>query len=123
MRRGSRLAPCCFQGLARSIIDKGRYAVCPIAQLAEGQSVQARVGDGLIAVFNVKGKLHALADVCSHAQAFLSEGEVSLGAIACPRHGARFDLETGEALSLPATQPVATFPVEVADGEVIVTVA
>ena len=97
--------------------------MCPIAQLAEGQSLQARVGDGLIAVFNVKGKLHALADRCSHAQASLSEGEVSLGAVACPKHGARFDLDTGAALSLPATQPVATFPVEVVDGEIVVTVA
>ncbi len=105
-----------------SIIEAGRYAVCPSSQLAEGQSLQARVGGSLIAVFNVKGKLHALADVCSHAQAFLSEGEVSLGAVECPRHGARFDLETGQALSLPATQPVATFPVEVVDGEIVVTV-
>ena len=93
-----------------------------MAQLAEGKSIQARVGDSLIAVFNVKGKLHALADLCSHAQASLSEGEVSLGAVACPRHGARFDLETGEALSLPATRPVATFPVEIADGEIVISV-
>lgn len=96
--------------------------MCPIAQLAEGQSIQTSIGDDLVAIFHVNGKLHALADVCSHAQAFLSEGDVSLGAVTCPRHGARFDLETGQALTLPATRPVETFPVDIVDGEIVVTI-
>lgn len=59
----------------------------------------------------------ALQDLCSHAAVNLSEGEVADCAVECWLHGSRFDLRTGKPTGLPATEPVATFPVEVrADG-------
>jgi 3-phenylpropionate/trans-cinnamate dioxygenase ferredoxin subunit len=57
----------------------------------------------------------ALHDLCSHASVSLSEGEVSDCTVECWLHGSRFDLRTGEPTGLPATTPVATFPVEVRD--------
>lgn len=62
----------------------------------------------------------AVEDVCSHDGQPLTDGPVSDGAITCPRHGAKFDLKTGKALCMPATQPIQTFSVQVRDGDVFV---
>jgi 3-phenylpropionate/trans-cinnamate dioxygenase ferredoxin subunit len=71
--------------------------------------------DGEVEVF-------ALQDLCSHAAVALSEGEVSDCTVECWLHGSTFDLRTGKPTTFPATEPVATFPVEVRDGEVYVDV-
>ncbi|MGD2074018.1 MAG: non-heme iron oxygenase ferredoxin subunit [Gammaproteobacteria bacterium] len=75
--------------------------------------------DGVpVAVFNVQGEFLAIEDECSHEACPLSDGEVESDTIICDRHGARFSLRTGEALSAPAFEPVARFPVRVDDGRV-----
>jgi 3-phenylpropionate/trans-cinnamate dioxygenase ferredoxin subunit len=74
-----------------------------------------------IALVNLgSGQFVAVDDICSHAEASLSEGEVDLDdeTIECPRHGSIFDLRSGKPRSLPATLPIATFPVKV-EGDVI----
>jgi 3-phenylpropionate/trans-cinnamate dioxygenase ferredoxin subunit len=73
-----------------------------------------------VAVFRVQGNYYAIEDVCSHDDGPLAEGELVGCQIICPRHGARFDLKTGEALSLPAYRPIEVFPVEVKDGRVLI---
>jgi 3-phenylpropionate/trans-cinnamate dioxygenase ferredoxin subunit len=55
---------------------------------------------------------HCIEDLCTHDGQPLTEGEFAEGCITCPRHGARFDVATGAALCMPATEPVRTFPVE-----------
>ena len=73
--------------------------------------------DGVfIAVFNVDGHYYAIEDVCSHEEEILSTGTFEGCEITCPRHGARFSVITGAALSEPAYEPVATFPVRVQGG-------
>ncbi|TXT30411.1 MAG: hypothetical protein FD138_2288 [Planctomycetota bacterium] len=62
----------------------------------------------------------AIEDVCSHDGQPLTDGPVADGAITCPRHGAKFDLKSGKALCMPATQPIQTFSVQVRDGDVFV---
>ncbi|HEX8987286.1 MAG TPA: non-heme iron oxygenase ferredoxin subunit [Rhodocyclaceae bacterium] len=69
-----------------------------------------------VAVFNVDGRYFAIADVCTHEEETLSDGFVEGTEVICPRHGAHFSLVTGAALSPPAYEPVATFPVRVEDG-------
>jgi len=65
-----------------------------------------------IALFNLDGEFYAIADVCTHDGGPLVEGEIVNGhEVKCPRHGARFDIRTGEALSLPAFEPTATYDV------------
>ncbi len=66
-----------------------------------------------IALFNVAGVFYAIDDVCTHDGGPLAEGELEGTEIRCPRHGARFDVRTGKALSFPAFEPVETLPVEV----------
>ncbi|MGN6251769.1 MAG: non-heme iron oxygenase ferredoxin subunit [Marmoricola sp.] len=58
-------------------------------------------------------EVFALQDLCSHAAVALSEGEVADCTVECFLHGSRFDLRTGKPTGLPATEPVATFPVDV----------
>ena len=75
--------------------------------------------DGVfIVIFNVDGSYYAIEDVCSHEEETLSGGQLEGREIVCPRHGARFSIVTGAALSEPAEEPVATFPVRVDGGRV-----
>jgi len=69
-----------------------------------------------------EGEIFALEDRCSHEDFPLSDGEVDNGEIECVLHGARFDLQTGKAVQLPAIRPVKTFPVEIRDEEVFIQV-
>ena len=69
------------------------------------------VDDVMIAVFNVDGAFYAIEDVCTHDYETLTGGAIHGCEITCPRHGARFDVTTGEALSPPAYESVTTFPV------------
>ncbi|WP_263770423.1 non-heme iron oxygenase ferredoxin subunit [Propionivibrio soli] len=71
-----------------------------------------------VAVANVNGRFYAIEDMCSHDAEELSSGEIDGDQIICPRHQARFSLVTGEALTPPAYEPVATFPVRVVEGRV-----
>jgi len=72
----------------------------------------------MIAVFNVDGGFYAIEDVCTHDGGVLTGGAVNGCIITCPRHGATFDVRTGEALTAPAYEPVAKFPVRLQDGMV-----
>jgi 3-phenylpropionate/trans-cinnamate dioxygenase ferredoxin subunit len=71
-----------------------------------------------ILVTNLGHSLSAIEDVCTHDYCPLSGGAIDGNVIVCPRHGARFDLMTGEALSAPAYEPVTVFPVRVLEGRV-----
>jgi 3-phenylpropionate/trans-cinnamate dioxygenase ferredoxin subunit len=74
-------------------------------------------------VANVGGEYYCIADTCSHAMAYLSEGELLEGCrVQCPDHGAIFDLKTGEALALPAVSPVETHKVVVQGDEIFVEI-
>ena len=98
--------------------------VAPLADLPPGSMKMIAVGTLEIGVYNCDGALHAIEDRCTH-----DDGPLCLGSfdaegctVACPRHGASFDLASGRALSLPAYLPVRTFPVRVEDGVVVVEV-
>lgn len=95
--------------------------VCKTEDLPEGEMRLVTTDDGRkIGVFNCGGELFAIEDRCSHDDGPLAEGEfdVSSCTVECPRHGSQFDLRTGRPKSLPAYQPVATFPARIDDGEV-----
>ncbi len=91
-----------------------RIDVCPAAELADGEMRLVEASDGVkIGVFNCGGDLHAIEDRCSHDDGPLAEGEfdASTCTVECPRHGSLFDLTSGRPKTLPAYQPVRTFPV------------
>jgi 3-phenylpropionate/trans-cinnamate dioxygenase ferredoxin subunit len=74
------------------------------------------IDNNSIVLFNLAGDYYAIADVCTHDDGPLGEGEIEDHQIICPRHGARFDIPTGEVLALPAIQDVPVYPVRVVDG-------
>jgi 3-phenylpropionate/trans-cinnamate dioxygenase ferredoxin subunit len=92
--------------------------VCTTAELLPGEYRVVYDGDVPIAVFNVDGDLYAIEDVCTHDGGELTGGVIEGREIECPRHGARFDIATGVALTPPAYEPTAKFPVRVEDGVV-----
>jgi 3-phenylpropionate/trans-cinnamate dioxygenase ferredoxin component len=97
-------------------------ALCAAADLVPGEARRFDVAGHRIALVRIGDEFHAVDDECSHEDYSLSEGEVLAGEceIECPRHGSTFDLRTGEACSLPATQPIAVYEVAVEDGTVAV---
>jgi len=69
-----------------------------------------------VALFNVNGQVYCIEDVCTHDGGPLADGEIDGLTIACPRHGALFDLRDGQVLSMPAVVPVPTYRVKI-DGD------
>jgi 3-phenylpropionate/trans-cinnamate dioxygenase ferredoxin component len=98
--------------------------VAPVDELPPGSMRLVPAGPITVGVYNCAGKYHAIEDRCSHDDGPLCEGEwePELCMVICPRHGSRFDLETGIPMSLPAFLPVRIFPVSVRDGMVVLHV-
>jgi 3-phenylpropionate/trans-cinnamate dioxygenase ferredoxin subunit len=98
--------------------------VCPVEELPPGHVKIVYAGPLAIGVYNLEGKYFGLEDRCSHDDGPLCEGDFDPeeGIAVCPRHGANIDIRSGRALTLPAVEPVETFPVRVEDGVVKVDV-
>lgn len=92
--------------------------VALVAEFPSGERRAVDVEDITVIVFNLNGDYFAIEDVCTHDYSSLDEGELDGDEIICPRHGARFNVRTGEALTAPAYEAIATFPVRVHDGSV-----
>lgn len=86
-----------------------------------GRAVVVHAGGRRLALCRpTEDEWYAIDDMCTHDRGPLGEGELSGYEIECPRHGARFDVRTGEALTLPATRPVNAYRVHVEGNEVFV---
>ena len=90
--------------------------ILPADQLPDGERIFIEVVGRSLVIFNLAGKLFAIADVCSHDGGPVGDGEIEEYEIICPRHGARFDIRTGQASSLPAVVDIPSYPVRVTDG-------
>ena len=98
--------------------------VAPLEDLPPGSMKLVTTDSVTIGVYNCSGRFYAIEDRCSHDDGPLCEGdwEPEACVVVCPRHGSRFDLESGIPMSLPAFAAVATYPVSVRDGAVVVEV-
>jgi 3-phenylpropionate/trans-cinnamate dioxygenase ferredoxin subunit len=92
--------------------------VAQAGELAPGEFRVVDVNDTQVAVFNLGGQFYAIADVCTHDAGQLTGGTIEGDEIVCPRHGARFSIRTGAALTAPAYEPTDTFPVRVEEGQI-----
>lgn len=92
------------------------HVVGPAAEIPPGDYAQIEVDDALVAVFNVDGTFYAIDDICTHDGGELAGGAMDGDVVICPRHGARFSLRTGSALTPPAYEPVRTYETRVNDG-------
>lgn len=99
--------------------------VATVGEIPEGEARRVEVAGREIALVNLgEGQFRAVDDICSHAQAYLHEGEVDTDfeTIECPRHGSTFDLGSGRPRSLPATLPVQSYPVKVEGEDLLIEV-
>jgi 3-phenylpropionate/trans-cinnamate dioxygenase ferredoxin component len=102
-----------------SIIDPSRLVfleIAPADQVPDGERVFLEVEGKSIVLFNLAGTFFAIGDVCSHDNGPVGDGEIEEMEIICPRHGARFDIRTGKATSLPAVRDIPSYPVRVVHG-------
>lgn len=90
--------------------------VAPAAGFPGGLCKKVDIEGVPVAVFNVDGGFFAMEDVCTHDGGELTGGRIEDEVIECPRHGARFNVKTGEVLAPPAYEPVPTLPVRVHEG-------
>ena len=99
--------------------------VCSVDDVPAGEARRFAVDGRLVAVVNLGDEgFRAVDAICSHEHYYLDEGEVDvdLETIECPKHGSTFDLDTGNARTLPAIKPVEVFPVTVTDDDVLIEV-
>ena len=85
----------------------------PVGDLVDGQAISIPVGRRMIAVARSGAAYFAIEDICTHDGAALTGGAIEGTEIICPRHGARFCLRTGEALTPPAYEPVRVYEIKV----------
>jgi len=105
-----------------AILEAEKVEYIPVATVNEipnGTRKLFEIDGEPIAVFNIAGQYFAIADVCSHDDGPVAEGELDGYAIECPRHGAHFDVRTGKVLSLPAAVDIPAYPVRVENGEIL----
>ena len=95
--------------------------VCRQDEVPDGGMKLCELGDRLVIVFRRGDNFYCLDDVCTHDGGTLSDGTIVGCQIACPRHGARFDIETGQAMTMPATQPTRAYPVRLEGAQVLVS--
>jgi len=98
---------------------RGRWVkVAKAEELKPGEYRSVEIEGELVAVFNLDGRFYAIGDVCTHDGGILTGGTVEGRVITCPRHGAQFDITTGEVVRMPAFEPLPTYEVRVEGGEV-----
>ena len=95
---------------------------CAMSEVRNDEALAVTLGDLEVAVARDGDDFYAVENICSHAAVALSEGEVDDCTIECWLHGSRFDLRSGKPIGLPATEPVATFPVELRGEDVYVDI-
>ena len=95
---------------------------CALSDVPQEGALPVELGGTEVAIVRSGDEVFAIRDECSHAAIPLSEGDVEDCEIECWLHGSRFDLRTGKAINLPATEPVPVYPCTVSGGDVLVDV-
>lgn len=89
-----------------------------LEELGSEERLLLEIDNHDILLLQHEGRFLAVENVCSHDGQGLDDATVDNGEIVCPRHGARFDIQTGEALTLPAVAGIPAYPVKIEDGRV-----
>ncbi|GGK94453.1 non-heme iron oxygenase ferredoxin subunit [Deinococcus radiotolerans] len=98
-----------------------RTLVGPTASIPDGQQTTVDLAGVSVVIVNFEGQYYALRNNCTHKDFPLLGGDVSMGRITCEKHGAKFELATGKAKTLPAVKPVKIYRTHVEDGQLYVS--
>ena len=90
--------------------------IAPASELPNGERLFVDLGDKPIVIFNIAGQYYAIGDVCTHDDGQLGDGLIEGNHVVCQRHGAEFDIRTGQAVQMPAVVDIPAYPVQVRGG-------
>jgi len=93
--------------------------VAKTSDLAPGDKMLVEYDDEDVGLFNIDGEIYAISDVCTHDGGPLVEGELDGEWVICPRHGARFNVKSGQQ-TMPAFSPVPLYEVKIEDGDILI---
>lgn len=96
------------------------YPVAKASEIEDGTTLRVVVDGIEVLLCKCGGTIYAIEDVCTHDGAPLDQGELEGCRIVCPRHGAQFDVRTGEVLALPAVMPLPTYRVRIEGDDIFV---
>lgn len=92
------------------------YTVGKAKDIEPGQVTYVEIDDYRLAICNLNGKIYAFENTCTHDGGPLNQGHLEGDVIECPRHGGRFNVQTGKAVRMPAVAPIETYPVRIENG-------
>jgi len=98
-----------------------QYRIAQTGEVFPGKTRIIQAGKKELVLCNVDGVYYCIDNVCTHDEGPLGEGELMGDIIECPRHGAQFNVKTGEVMAMPAVVPISTYPVRVEGDQVVVT--
>ena len=96
------------------------YEIAPVSELPPGERLFIEIGGQSLVIFNIAGQLFSIADICTHDDGPVGEGDLEGYNVVCPRHGGEFDVRTGKAVQLPVVVDIPAYPVQVRDGNIFV---
>lgn len=92
--------------------------VASVEELPEGGRLFIDIDDQPIVILRISDQYYAIADVCSHDDGPVGEGNIEGYEIICPRHGAHFDIRNGKVLALPAFVDIPAYPVRINNDQI-----
>jgi 3-phenylpropionate/trans-cinnamate dioxygenase ferredoxin subunit len=107
---------------SEGIVMEDFVQVGPLSDLPDGSKMSVEVNDRIVVLVRVGDQVFCLDDVCTHDGGPLGDGDLDGYCLACPRHGALFDIRTGEAVTMPATEATAAHEVKVIDDQIWVRI-
>ena len=100
--------------------ESGFVKVAQVSDLAAGEMMVVEVGDDRVLLANVEGTVYACDDICSHAFASLSEGDLNGAEVECPLHGSAFNVTTGEVNEPPADERIKTYQLRIEGQDILI---
>lgn len=94
--------------------------IAPASELPSGERLFVDLGDKPVVIFNIAGQFFAIGDVCTHDDGPLGDGMLEGFNVVCPRHGAEFDIRTGQAVQMPAVVDIPAYPVKVVNETILI---
>ena len=99
--------------------DSGFVKIAEVSDIAVGEMMVVEVGGERVLLVNVGGNIYACDDICSHAFASLSEGDLNGEEVECPLHGSAFNVISGEAMTPPADENVKVYQLRIEGQDIL----
>ena len=100
--------------------DAGFVKVAQVSEIKPGEMIAVEVDSEQVLLANVDGNIHAVDDICSHAYASLSEGDLNGEEVECPLHGGSFNVTTGTPVNPPVSEPIRVYRVQIDGDDILV---